>query len=368
MYSLTDRTAAEPFSAEAVRDSPLYDSFSKLRVTTPETIFDSKLVVDSAPLLWNNYTTGTATVSHNTNTASATLAVNATGEIASRRTKRPIPYEPGKSQLLMATGVVSATAGIRSEVGLFSDNDGLFFRHSESGIWSVVVRSSTSGSVVDTVIAQENWNLVQPTLNANATQLFVIDFAWLGVHGVRFGLGLDGSIVYVHQIPFCNLPGMVVPFMKSPNLPVCYRVEAISNVAGSISQICSTVISEGGYVGAGAHRAINRGTTGAVNITSNIRKPIISVRVNPNFLLYSSLVPLNVSVGPVATNDFYWELLLNPIITGGAAASWISLTNSVAQYDLSRTGTISDADRGLIIASGYFNGGQDIDNVFTIRT
>lgn len=94
------------------------------------------------------------------------------------------------------------------------------------------------------------------SLNFTKAQLFVINFEWLSVGRIRFGFYLFGKINYCHQNTNLNL--LTAPYMLSQNLPIRYEIITTYGETGSLVQICSTVISEGGYTPIG--RSFSAGT------------------------------------------------------------------------------------------------------------
>jgi hypothetical protein len=100
------------------------DAFYRMRVSNPQTIFDSKQLSDNQPLFWDDaQTSGSGTgSSFNANQASTTISVgNATAGTRVRQTFRHFNYQPGKSQLIIMTGIVGAAAtGITKRLGLFN--------------------------------------------------------------------------------------------------------------------------------------------------------------------------------------------------------------------------------------------------------
>lgn len=89
-------------------DSPSIDAFGRWRVSEAETLFDSKLILDNAPLRWDDsQVSGAGTSStYNTNQASVTLGVsNLTAGKRVRQSKRRFGYQAGKSQFILLTGV-----------------------------------------------------------------------------------------------------------------------------------------------------------------------------------------------------------------------------------------------------------------------
>lgn len=88
------------------------DAFGRLRVGLPETLHDSRLTYDLAPLLWETVLTAGGTVTHLPYESAARLSVATSGDAVVRQS-RYITYRPGKSQLVMVTGTV-ATSGALS--------------------------------------------------------------------------------------------------------------------------------------------------------------------------------------------------------------------------------------------------------------
>lgn len=366
-------TASSPLSIQ-FGDSPSIDAFARLRLSEPFTLFDSKQVwddpglannVENYPLFWDNQqTSGTGTsTTFNVNRASTTLAVsNATSGTRVRQTKQQFNYQPGKSQLIILTGVLgNHVSGVTKRIGLFDANNGLFFE-SDGATLQTVVRSSATGSPVDIAIKQADWNL--DTLNGNGasgiqlditkSQIFFIDFEWLGVGRVRFGFFIDGMPIYCHEVLNANVLDVV--YVSTPNLPV--RVEISNDGTGavaSVEQICSTVISEGGIQPNGVLRFENIGTTTAADIsaaTPGTTYAICGIRLKTAYLsadvreVFSSIIE-----NSGANNPFLWKLHLNPTLTTGLTYS--DVANSAIQFGVGLpAGDVITAD-GIVIAGGY---------------
>jgi hypothetical protein len=96
-------------------------------------------------------------------------------------------------------------------------------------------------------------------LDFTKAQLFVIDMEWLSVGRVRFGFYIYGKILYCHQLTNINV--LTGSYITQINLPICYSIHSSGTGTGSITQICSTVISEGGYETVGKPFSVNN-TTG----------------------------------------------------------------------------------------------------------
>ena len=149
-------------------DGGATDAFARLRISEPFTLFDSKQIwndpdladsVENFPLFWDNQEIsggGTSTL-FQVNRASTTLSVsNTTAGTRQRQTKQRFNYQPGKSQLVILTGLMSNEgAGITKRYGLYDDNNGLFLQVAD-GILGLGVRSFVSGAAVDTIITSRS--------------------------------------------------------------------------------------------------------------------------------------------------------------------------------------------------------------------
>lgn len=153
-----------------------------------------------------------------------------TAGVRARQTRMRFNYQPGKGQEVILTGVFGAgQAGITKRIGYFDTNNGLFFQLSGTTL-SVVRRTSTSGSPVDNVVTQANWNIDKldgtgasgVTLDLTKTQIMIIEFEWLGVGRVRYGFDIDGKIIFVHQL--FNANNLTEVYISTPNLPVKYEI------------------------------------------------------------------------------------------------------------------------------------------------
>ena len=196
-------------------DSASIDAFSRLRVSDPQTLFDSKQIFDNQPAFWNEAETsgsGTSTA-HSVNRASTTLSVTAdTAGTRVRQTYRRFNYQPGKSQLIFQTfSMMDSTTGITKRLGYFDDNNGIFLQ-SKDGVMSIVKRSYVTGSAVDTVVNQSDWNLNKldgsdrnpVSLSPEKANILVVDLEWLGVGRVRVGFVIDGMVFYAHEFSHAN--------------------------------------------------------------------------------------------------------------------------------------------------------------------
>ena len=313
----------------------------------PVTIFDSKMLFDKQSLFWDEKIIGGTPISvHSVNTASIDMTIGTgLGDKIIRQTKRRFNYRTGKSQIInMTYNLGIPKLQVRKRVGLFDDNNGIFLEHDQNVV-SFIVRSKASGSVVDTKINQSNWT--GTIIDFSKVQLMIIDFAWLGIGRVRCGFMIEGQIQYVCSFNFSNVISTV--FMSNPNLPLRYEFEnlGISESSTIIQQICSSIATEGGERNSNIRRVCDAASTGQIGQTLT---PILSIRLK-SLQIGKTVSICDASILNETNKNFYWGISLNPIITGGASASWNSVPESAIEYDFSRNGSITD--EGIKIASGY---------------
>ena len=127
----SDQSAIPITSSIDSPNQPARDAFQRVRMSSPVTVFDSKTLSDNLPLIYDDQqTSGSGTTStFSANRASVTLAVSAsTAGTRVRQTFQRFNYQPGKSQLVLITGIIgTGSSGITKRFGLFDDSNGLFF-------------------------------------------------------------------------------------------------------------------------------------------------------------------------------------------------------------------------------------------------
>ena len=366
----------------AAADSPSVDAFSRWRVSEPIVLFDSKLIYDLHTLWWEDHSTvnGGSSLVANQSAVRLTTGSTASGSRIYRQTRRYFQYQPGKSQLVLITADVGAAVNrVRKRWGYFDAENGLFWQQ-QDGTMSVVRRSYTSGAVVDTEIDQSDWNLDKMdgtgpsgySLDPEATQIYVIDFQWLGVGRVRFGLDIGGVLYYVHEMVHAN--DLETVYMTTPDLPVRYEIEN-TGTAPSIETadfICVSVMSEGGQDDvSGYPLSVGRTTTAPVTT----RRAVLSIRPTATFAskVNRMLVHPHMIEGFASSATAYWELVYNPTFTaGGGALTWTAADSlSGIEYSLhadANAGAITGGttlESGYLVAAGSTRGSLSHDFAFT---
>jgi len=357
----TDVSTADPLPVSVFfPDAQHLDGFGRLRVGEPQTVFDSKQVIDNRPLLWDEADSGGASASsHSIPRASSLMALGITsGEKIIRQTKRYFNYQPGKSMLAVLTAIMQPKTNVRQRVGYFDADNGIFFEH--DGVTAkVVIRSKTSGSAVDTSIDQASWNTdtmdgTGPsgiTVDWSKSQIFLIDFQWLGVGRVRFSLSINGVSYKVHDIDRANT--LAVVYMSTPDLPVRYEIEntGIAASATTLEQLCSSLTSEGGYNpdgivhGSTMQNGEGRGFGASSTPIMSMRLSTAGIRAHVELLSASVLL-----LSKVAS---IFRILVNPTIGAGTSPTWVAADAfSNVEIDIARTGSVTG---GVLIGGGQIS-------------
>ena len=92
-----------------IKDSANLDAFSRVRVSTPVTLFESTFRYDLAPLQYEQITSS-GTITHDATDSNALLSISAATGLAALQSYRWVRYQPGKSQLVLITFTLGTAA------------------------------------------------------------------------------------------------------------------------------------------------------------------------------------------------------------------------------------------------------------------
>jgi hypothetical protein len=252
------------------------DAFYRLRISNPQTLFDGSTIYNSGPLLYDNDISSVNASISGPVGAAMTLSVNASAGLnvyAARQTHFYAHYQPGKSFLsLFSFCFGPIVAGITKRVGMYDvDNansnqplNGVLFEQTDTGVYRWMIYKGDGSTQIAN---QSSWN-VDPLngsgasgLNLNFTQnlLGFVDLEWLGVGRVRVGFYINGVPVICQAF---NNTNFTTPYINNPLLPIRYEIRKTLAVVSSDSMtaVCCTIISEGGFQPVGIVRAIKSPT------------------------------------------------------------------------------------------------------------
>jgi hypothetical protein len=335
-------------------DSGAVDAFGRQRVSNPYTLFDSTMRYDKRPDQWYEITAGGATTNFLTNASTLELkTTTASGDSVLRRTKQNFPYQAGKSLLILQSFVgAPLSSGLVQEIGFFNDQNGVMVRANGTTI-QFVIRSFTTGSVVENVVSQSSWNIdTFASLDFSKAQIFAVDLEWLGVGRVRCGFIVDGEIKYCHEFKHANnIDGV---YMQTAILPLSYRMaNATAQASGrTLQQICCSVLSEGGYEPDGATYSVSHSLAAIPNasgerVTAGIR--MASGRTG------NVVLPTKIDVACSTSDIIVWRLRLNPTVSG---VTWIAANNERGNVEVTTSATAVSG--GTIVNTGIVSQGQSL--------
>ena len=355
------------------------DAFNRLRVSTPFTLFDSQNRYQENDK-WDFFgvTGGTATYILNESVINLTIGTTMGAKVA-RETKRVFGYQPGKSLLVVNTFTFNTPKeGLIQRVGYFGITGGATSGIPYNGVYlqqngltlSICLASASLNTT--TTINQSDWNgdkfdgtgTSGRTIDVTKANIFWTDIEWLGVGDVRTGFFVDGRPVVAHT--FHNDNTHSTTYMTTACLPIRYEIQNGITTASSstLKQICSTVISEGGYEGfSRRYNVTHSGVTAHTLTTAGVQFPMIALRL-PSNRLDGIVIPANVSAvleqqtSPAVPDTVQYRILLNPTLIGGG---WTAHFNGNVEYNIGATGVSGGTD----IIGGYISssGSLDINNI-----
>jgi hypothetical protein len=253
--------------------------------------------------------------------------------------------------------------GLLQRIGYFGANNGVYLEQSNNNIY-FVERSWNTGALAETRVSQANWNIdtllgdvdsspSHRTLDLTKAQILFSDVEWLGVGSIRCGFVIDGQLIHCHSFHHANF--ITSTYISTGSLPVRYEIKNIGATASNstLKQICTTVISEGGYELRGAQQAIQTEIGAPRDLTTaGTYYPVISLRLKATPNRLDAIVILTaLSLLAITNNANYnWKVVTSGTTTGG---TWTTAgIDSAVEYNL--TGTSFAGGRSM--ASGFLSG------------
>jgi len=169
------------------------------------------------------------------------------------------------------------------------------------------------------------------------------------------GFVINGQFIVCHSFHHANL--LASTYITTASLPLRYEIKNTGTpspaTASVLKQICSTVISEGGYSLNGAQHEITLPVkTPRTLTTSGTYYPVISLKLKTSpDRLDAIVIPTDISLMATSTSTihFHWQLVARGTTVAG---SWISAGgDSSVEYNI--TGTSFSG--GKILSGGFFS-------------
>ena len=346
---------------------PSFTSKNRLKTSPYQTVFFNTFQYGKETDIWDEEVTGGGAAVHNPDASNITMSVgSAAGDKVIRQTRAVMRYIPGRtSTISFAIRLETPVAGVRRRFGIFDAENGAFFEDN-GGVYSYVIRSKTSGSVVENRVLRDDWNgdkldgngfsrhIADPTKQ----HMIHIEYEWYGAGQVKFAWVIDGETIISHTFNHANVLDKV--WCSTPFLPIRVELENVTGAAGThyIYQGSNSLISEGEPEKLGILVSQATATTGRTMASSNTYYPILSMRLKSNNLT-GIVLPRSLQVATNDNTNVFWRLVRNPTLTG---ASWTNHADpdSFTEFDLSATAMTG----GTNMLNGFtIGGGSTLTNI-----
>jgi len=330
------------------------DAFGRTRVSSPLTLFDSShRYRDNG--LWATSTSGTASATFSENEGLVNLTVNsASGAQVIRETTKVFSYQPGKSLLVLSTFVpATPKENLRQRIGYFGASNGMYFEI--NGTTAYFVERSLS-TATTTAVAQQDWSIDKMdgtgpsgiTLDITKAQILWMDIEWLGLGTVRMGFVINGKFIHCHSFHHANI--INTTYITTASLPLRMEITNTGVTSGSstLKQVCSSVMSEGGYELRGLQQGVGTPITSPVTLgTAGTYYPVVSLRLKSNRLDAIVILTALSIMGITNNANYNWRVLAGGTTTGG---TWVSgSADGAVEYKIDGT----SVSGGRILAEGY---------------
>lgn len=342
--------------------SPALDAFSRIKTASGYTVGYYDFATESQDdLFFDNQVSG-GSIGYEASESLMLLATDTTATSLSRRTtNRYHFYMPGIGMSVAMSVAIgdSGKAGNTRAWGMFDSENGLRWELVNSEL-NVCIRSSTSGGVVHRRVPRSSWNgdrldgTGQSGYDIDITHrnLYWIEFAWLGVGVVRFGVfGSRGERIICHTFANTNSGGSS-PYSQSGSMPLAVESEntATTSSGSEIRWICGALTSEvtPQYI---FWRLSDISTPSAIAVITET--PVLSIRSKmtyagkPNRVnVYPETLSVYVDGGPIKLT-----CLVGATTTG---STFLDASGTI-QYDTSASTSSGDAMFCVYLGAGTHN-------------
>jgi len=346
-------------------DNSAIDAFGKLRVSEPRTLLDSKFITGKSPYMYDEALSGTASSTFINGDSLILLSTTNVNDFAIRQTYTHFNYQPGKSIQAIFTGLFTPETNIIKRIGLFQSTsaipylpyDGIYLESSNNTISFHTLK--TEGTPLHLSAARVDWNVDRLdgtgpsglTIDFTKAQIITFDYEWLGLGRVRCGFMLGGKTYYVHY--FDNINTLTQPYISSPNHPVRYEIRQVGAGSGTLKQICSTVIIEGGEENVGT--SLTAELSAGISVDTVLR-PLIALRLNPASVDLVAIIK-NLNFYNTGNTPIHYKLIMNPTITGGTLNTYRSVDGFTDVQCVPGSATLS-LSGGFEMVGGYVPNGN----------
>jgi len=321
-----------------------HTSKNRVKVSTQE-ITDFVSYINSKHAdIFDELVIGTGSSTLDTYLGMVKLEVGSTaGDSVIRQTRRVQRYIPGRqNEVSMSVRFGTPTTGIRRRFGLFSDANGAYFEDAGDGTYYVCTRRNTSGGVIDTRVAREDWNYDKLdgtgpsgiTVDPTAIHLAVIEYEWYGAGQVEFKFVIDNNSFPVHRFNHAN--HQETTWASSAALPVRVELTNLAGTAGTHTfyQGSHSFATETSTSILGRQLSISTPVDGKTLSSANTFYPVVAIRLKST-ALDSVVIPDVFSGATLDNTNIFVKVVEGATVTGG---TWVDYgADSAVEYNLTAT-------------------------------
>lgn len=360
-----DKKSKRGIDVSVINDKPILmnttsdDSFGRIKVAPPHLLFDASFQYTLQDKVFIRSELNNATITHDLNRAAARLETSIdVGSRARLRSRNYFPYSPAFTNTMIGSFCFHGSIeNVTKRLGLYDEKNGFFIQVRGEG-FEVGIRSSITGSVVDNIVEQSNWNvdkldgsgnkITNPSglyLDPTKQNIIYLEFQWLGSGRVQFAFIINGEKVVAHEFQHANILDSL--YSQTATLPI--QAEILGNGISSFMEFtCCSLAANGAtsqhghlYVASNGVEPITAQTVGTVY-------PIISIRKQTAY----SKIPvqiLDISAFSTTNDDFLIQIIHKAVLN---TPVWVNIPGSLCEKDVSSTSLVG----GDLVAEFYMKG------------
>lgn len=351
-------------------DSPNLDAFGRLRVSQITSLVEVTHVYDKRPEIVDEVTGGTILSSADTTNARIVMSGTGANSYVIRQTFQSAVYQPGKSQLMEASfSNFQLQSNVIKRVGAFttttastynSNIDGYFLESNgiTNKISFQVWKTGTLTYSADTS-AWDSSEVNPSSIDWSKSNLMLVDYQWLGVGRIRFGMVLSGLTYYFYEN--CGTNNLTNVYMSSPTKPIRYELRT-SGGTGSLDMICSQISMEGSLNQLVNTLGIVTPNSGSTFSTANTKYAFLGIKMNTG---YENISPLlrQIDIINTSNDDYFCTVEISPTISG--SYSFTASTQPEVLYSVGN-GTQTISTSGTIIGTFVGEAGTSAKSSFQL--
>jgi hypothetical protein len=315
------------------------------------------MLTNDLPLVWDRVVTG-STAKYSWTKPISSYEVSSSGDYAIAQTKQRFIYEAGQGHKIIQTFIFGAPVNNTvARVGYFNTDavapytnsiDGLYLERENGNINICIANNGDVTKISQSLWSEDTMDGRGPSeinLDFTKSQIFVMDFQWLGVGRARFGFVVGGVLRYCHTNKHANVePGV---YMSSPNHSGRYEIRSTGGTS-VLRQVCMAVQSEGTNLSEGLVSSVSSDFGGTAITDTN--EALVGVRLHSGSfdqaLIYEAVSVMSTTVNA----NYRWSLHFNPTLS--QTVTW---NKSVSHaYDVATgSGATLISSPGVVLDSGW---------------